>query len=110
MFDDGRIFPVFCVKKKDGQTMLFFCLRLEKGRWIEYHKRKTFIRERERSLVYNDPNIMKAMEMSYSKDKKRNTQNKESGSIKMLLHFDTKSTQSTKGAQVHKPKKSTKKK
>ena len=32
MFDDGRIFPVFCVKKKDGQTMLFFCLRLEKGR------------------------------------------------------------------------------
>ena len=53
MFDDGRIFPVFCVKKKDGQTMLFFCLRLEKGRWIEYHKRKTFIREREMILVYN---------------------------------------------------------
>lgn len=42
MFDDGRIFPVFCVKKKDGQTMLFFCLRLEKGRWIEYHERRTF--------------------------------------------------------------------
>lgn len=42
MFDDGRIFPVFCVKKKDGQTMLFFCLRLEKGHGIEYHERRTF--------------------------------------------------------------------
>lgn len=37
-----RYFRLFCVKKKDGWTVWFFCLWLEKGHGIEYHERRTF--------------------------------------------------------------------